>query len=159
MHLPRWDRPNVEVRGETVAHDGRPAYMRGAILDVTEQRAAESERLEAVSMFRQGFDTAPIGMVLTDADTGWCIRVNDAMCAMLDRPREQLIGASLDVGHPSRRSSRAFSEARGEILDGSRPSVSAKHASSDRTGPRDGRRSTPRRSSALPARSKRCSLR
>jgi PAS domain S-box-containing protein len=92
----------LEARGEIVAAQyGRPEYLRGAILDVTEQRAAEVERLEAVSMFRQGFDTAPIGMVLTDADTGWCVRVNDAMCALLDRPREQLIGASLDsVIHP-----------------------------------------------------------
>ena len=58
-----------EARGEIVApQHGRPEYVRGAILDVTEQRAAEVERLEAVSMFRQGFDTAPIGMVLTDAE-------------------------------------------------------------------------------------------
>jgi len=58
-----------EARGEIVAaQHGRPEYVRGAILDVTEQRAAEVERLEAVSGFRQGFDTAPIGMVLTDAE-------------------------------------------------------------------------------------------
>jgi PAS domain S-box-containing protein len=95
----------LETRGETVAaHDGHPAYMRGSILDVTEQRAGEIERLEAVSMFRQGFDSAPIGMVLTDADTGSCVRVNDALCAMLDCPREQLIGSSLDsVIHPDDR--------------------------------------------------------
>jgi PAS domain S-box-containing protein len=108
-----------EVRGELVeAHKGRPEYLRGAILDVTEQREAEAERLEAVSMFRQGFDTAPIGMVLTDADTGWCVRVNDAMCALLNRPREQLIGASLDsVIHPDDRP--GIHEARGAIKDGS----------------------------------------
>jgi PAS domain S-box-containing protein len=61
-----------------MAKNGRPEYLHGAIVDVTEQRAAEVERLEAVSMFRQGFDTAPIGMVLTDGGTGLCIRVNDA---------------------------------------------------------------------------------
>jgi PAS domain S-box-containing protein len=108
-----------EVRGEIVAADDRrPAYMRGSILDVTDQRAAEIERLEAVSMFRQGFDTAPIGMVLTDAETGWCVRVNDAMCALLDRPREQLIGASLDsVIHPDDRP--GVEAARNAIRDGS----------------------------------------
>jgi PAS domain S-box-containing protein len=109
----------LEGRGEIVgAHLGSRGYMRGAILDVTEQRAAEDERLEAVSMFRQGFDTAPIGMVLTDADTGWCVRVNDAMCALLHRPREQLIGASLDsVIHPDDRP--GVHEARGAIVAGS----------------------------------------
>jgi PAS domain S-box-containing protein len=113
----------VQVRAEVVAaRQDRPTYLRGALLDVTEQNAAEVERLEAVSMFRQGFDTAPIGMVLTDADTGWCVRVNDAMCALLDRPRELLIGVSLDsVIHPDDRP--AVGDARGELHDGSSPVV------------------------------------
>jgi PAS domain S-box-containing protein len=109
----------LEGRGEIVkAHLGRPEHVRGAILDVTEQRAAEVERLEAVSMFRQGFDTAQIGMVLTDADTGWCVRVNDALCALLGRPRAQLIGANFDsIIHPDDRP--GVHEARGAIVDGS----------------------------------------
>jgi len=113
----------LQARGELVrAQHGRPEYVRGAILDVTEQREAEVERLEAVSMFRQGFDTAPIGMVLTDADTGWCVRVNDALCALLGRPREELIGASLDwVIHPDDRP--VVDEGRGAIRDGSSPIV------------------------------------
>jgi PAS domain S-box-containing protein len=109
----------LQARGEIVAaQHGRPEYLRGAILDVTEQRAAEDERLEAVSMFRQGFDTAPIGMVLTDANTGWCVRVNDALCALLGRPRKQLIGANFDsVIHPDDRP--GVHQARGAIVDGS----------------------------------------
>jgi PAS domain S-box-containing protein len=113
----------LQVRAEVVApHQDRPMYLRGALLDITEQNAAEVERLEAVSMFRQGFDTAPIGMVLTDADTGWCVRVNDAMCTLLDRPRESLIGASLDsIIHPDDRPD--LGEARGALHDGSSPIV------------------------------------
>jgi PAS domain S-box-containing protein len=113
----------VQVRAEVVAaRHGRPMYRRGALLDVTDQSAAEVERLEAVSMFRQGFDTAPIGMVLTDADTGLCVRVNDAMCALLDRPRGLLIGLSLDtIIHPDDRP--AVGDARGSIHDGSSPVV------------------------------------
>lgn len=111
----------LESRGELVrAHPDSRAYLRGAILDVTEQRAAEVERLEAVSMFRQGFDTAPIGMVLTDPATGWCVRINDAMCTLLDTPRDQLIGASLDATvHPDDRP--ALLQARRAIHDGSTP--------------------------------------
>jgi PAS domain S-box-containing protein len=109
----------LQARGEIVAaQHGRAECVRGAVLDVTEQREAEIERLEAVSMFRQGFDTAPIGMVLTDADTGLCVRVNDALCALVGRPREELIGASLDsIIHPDDRP--GVHEARGAIRDGS----------------------------------------
>jgi PAS domain S-box-containing protein len=112
-----------EVRGELVhASNGRPEYLRGAILDVTEQREAEVERLEAVSLFRQGFDTAPIGMVLTDPATGLCTRVNDAMCVLLGRPRKELVGANLDsVIHPD--DLPGIAAARRAIHDGSNPIV------------------------------------
>jgi PAS domain S-box-containing protein len=109
----------LEAHGEIVrAQHGRPEYLRGAILDVTEQRQAEVERLEAVSMFRQGFDTAPIGMVLTDPGSGVYTRINDTMCALLDRPREQLIGASSEaVTHPDDQA--AMDDARRANLDNS----------------------------------------
>ena len=69
-------------------------------------------------MFRQGFDTRPIGMVLTDPESGRYARVNDAMCALLDRPREELIGASVDsVTHPDDRS--AGLDRRQALIDGS----------------------------------------
>ena len=113
----------LEVRGEAVAaHEGRPEHLRGAVLDVTDQRAAEVERLEAVSLFRQGFDTAPIGMNFTDPDTGLFTRVNDAMCSLLDRPREQLIGTSPDsVTHPD--DHPVLRDDRAEILAGRSASV------------------------------------
>ena len=108
-----------EARAEIVrARDGHPECMLGAMLDVTDKHAAEAERLEAVSMFRQGFDTAPIGMVLLDPDSGLYRRVNDAMCALLGRPREELIGASADsVTHPDDRS--AGLDRRRALIDGS----------------------------------------
>jgi PAS domain S-box-containing protein len=112
-----------EASSEVVrAQPGRPEYFRGGVLDITEQREAEVERLEAVSMFRQGFDSAQIGMVLTDAKTGRCVRVNDTMCAMLGRSREQLIGVAFDsVIHPDDLPG-LHADRRG-ILDGSSPTV------------------------------------
>ena len=84
--------------------DGREAYLRGTVLDVTDTRVAERERLEAVTLFQQGFDAAPIGMVLTDPLQGRYVRVNDAMCRLLDRSRESLIGVGMDaVTHPDDR--------------------------------------------------------
>lgn len=76
----------VAVQGETVAAtQGRATYLRGAMLDVTEARETEGERLAAVSLFRSGFDGAPIGMGLTDPTGARYVRVNDAMCRLLDR--------------------------------------------------------------------------
>jgi PAS domain S-box-containing protein len=78
--------------------------MRGAMLDVTEAREAERDRLAAVTLFRHGFDAAPIGMGLTDPAGAQYIRVNDAMCRLLGRTREQLIGESVEaLTHPEDR--------------------------------------------------------
>jgi PAS domain S-box-containing protein len=65
------------------------------VLDVTAEREADRGRLAAEYLFRQGFDAAPIGMSLSDPVEGRCVRVNDAMCRMLGRPREELIGHSI----------------------------------------------------------------
>jgi PAS domain S-box-containing protein len=86
----------LSARAELAADPaGGPATLHGAVLDVTEQRAAERERLAAEHLFRHGFDVAPIGMALSDPATGTCVRVNDALCDLLQRPREELIGTSM----------------------------------------------------------------
>jgi PAS domain S-box-containing protein len=72
--------------------DGRRQHLRGAVLDVTAEREADRRLAAAEHLFRQGFDAAPVGMALTDPVGGGCLRVNDAMCRMLGRPREALLG-------------------------------------------------------------------
>jgi PAS domain S-box-containing protein len=96
---------NIVMRGESVlGNDGRPDHLRGAVLDVTEQREAERERVAATSMFEQGFDAAPIAMALSDPATGRYTRVNDAMSRLLGRPSEELLRKSVrDVTHPDDR--------------------------------------------------------
>jgi PAS domain S-box-containing protein len=87
----------LSSRAELVPPDsasGGPV-IRGAALDVTEQREAERERLAAEHLFRNGFDAAPIGMALTDPAKGLCARVNEALCHLLQRPQAELIGQSL----------------------------------------------------------------
>ncbi len=92
----------ISAQSELVADLGdRSGYLRGTILDVTDQRLAERDRMEAVTLFQQGFDAAPIGMVLTDPLEWRAVRVNDAMCRLIDRSRESLLGLSVDaVTHP-----------------------------------------------------------
>jgi PAS domain S-box-containing protein len=78
-----------------------PEYLRGAILDVTDEREEQRERLAAVSLFEQGFDTAPIGMVFTHPEDGRYVRVNAAMCEFLQRSRQELLDLTFDdVTHP-----------------------------------------------------------
>ncbi|MEA2412968.1 MAG: hypothetical protein QOC77_3529 [Thermoleophilaceae bacterium] len=90
------------LRGEVVFDaDGRATTLRGGALDVTEQREAEHERLEAASLFRRGFDGAPIGMVMLDPVEDRFVEVNDAMCRLLGRSRAELVGMTVaDVTHP-----------------------------------------------------------
>jgi PAS domain S-box-containing protein len=89
--LPNGQLRGVVVHGDLVSDAQGPRYLRGAILDVTEDRARERERLAAVSLFEEGFDASPIGMVLTEPQDGRYLRVNDAMCQFLWRPREELL--------------------------------------------------------------------
>ena len=126
----RVDIPNVGVRvfttqGEAVPGEGDgPGHLRGATLDVTGEREGERERLAALSIFRQGFDSAPIGMALTDPEAGRYLRVNDAMCALLGRSREELVGCTIEsVTHPEDRGSGQ--EARRAMLQGDDASFQA----------------------------------
>jgi PAS domain S-box-containing protein len=99
-------RPDGEVRRLSLRAEMVPApsgalIMRGAVLDITAQRSEEQQRLLAERQFRQAFDSAPIGMALSDPHTGRYLRVNDALCRMLDRPREALLATTIAaVSHP-----------------------------------------------------------
>jgi PAS domain S-box-containing protein len=84
--------------------DPPPRYLRGAVLDVTEQRRAERDRSEAIALFQQGFDAAPIGMALIEPQTTRYLRVNPALGEILGRSPEELLAlTALDVLHPDSR--------------------------------------------------------
>ncbi|MGH2914736.1 MAG: EAL domain-containing protein [Solirubrobacteraceae bacterium] len=85
----------LSSRAELVAGNRRPAYMRGTVLDITREREADSARLAAAALFRDGFDRAPIGMALGDPIARRCTRANDALCEMLGRTRDEIIGSEL----------------------------------------------------------------
>ena len=68
-------------------------------------RLREPERSElagaAQLYFDVAFDAAPIGMALFNTD-GEYVRVNPALCALLDRPAEELIGRrDQELTHPT----------------------------------------------------------
>lgn len=75
---------------------------------------------EAQRHFDVAFDASPVGMAIFNAD-GEYVRVNDALCAMLDRPREQLLGSrDRDLTHPDDR--EQVSAAAWRILEGEQAS-------------------------------------
>jgi PAS domain S-box-containing protein len=116
----------LSLRVEVVtAPDGRRQSLRGAVLDVTDQREAERQRLAAEHLFREGFDVAPIGMALSDLD-GCCLRVNDAMCRLLQQPREWLLGRSMTSAVPAEYAP-AFLAARADMLDGRIDAFKSEH--------------------------------
>jgi PAS domain S-box-containing protein len=115
----------LSVRAEvTLDDDGSPAYMLGAALDVTERLEAERERLAAEHMFAAGFDAAPIGMALADRVHGRCLRVNDALCRLLQRREEEIVGSTMvSFVHPDDQAEASNMIC--ELLAGVRPALKA----------------------------------
>ncbi len=92
---------HVLVRGRRHnAGDGAVVVI-GTAIDITELRAAERARSESEALFREGFDGSPIGMSYTAPDELRFIRVNDALCRLLKRGREELLALTVaDITHP-----------------------------------------------------------
>jgi PAS domain S-box-containing protein len=80
---------------------GNLTGLRGTVKDVTETRRAEVDLRRSEERFRQGFDNAPIAMVLVDPANFAFLRVNASFCSMVGRTREALDEMKLaDVSHP-----------------------------------------------------------
>ncbi len=90
--------PIVVDVSATSAHDGRRiVFLR--VLDAP-RLIAESERL-----LQAAFETAPIGMAFFNTD-GEYLRVNAALCALLDRAESDLLGhRDQEFTHPEHRAS------------------------------------------------------
>jgi PAS domain S-box-containing protein len=68
--------------------------------DVSWRKRAEAQLRESEQRFRLAMTDAPIGMVLVDLE-GRAVEVNERVCELLDRPREELLGCSFqEVTHP-----------------------------------------------------------
>ena len=83
--------------------DGRLMLSFITVRDVTEQRRMEEALRESEDLFRDAFDLAPMGMVLTDLD-GRFQRVNPAYCRITGYSREELLDAGMSfqaLTHPA----------------------------------------------------------
>jgi diguanylate cyclase (GGDEF)-like protein/PAS domain S-box-containing protein len=111
-------RPDCEQRhvhvlaSPEVAEDGSVARLAGTMQDITDQVAADRVRRAAETRFEIVFEQAGIGAVILGLD-GVPTRVNPAVCALLARPAELLVGRLwTDYDHPDDQSPGPALEAR-----------------------------------------------
>jgi PAS domain S-box-containing protein len=104
------ENPEVELRR------GILIMLVGTVMGFTVQRLVQKVRVraseeteradtmqEATQQFDRAFETAPIGMAMTTVD-GRFTRVNPALCSMLGRAREDLVGRRMEeITHPDER--------------------------------------------------------
>jgi diguanylate cyclase (GGDEF)-like protein/PAS domain S-box-containing protein len=93
----RW----VRVRAEReLAADGTVVRLSGTLMDDTDRVEADRVRRRAEKAFEIGFEQATIGAAIGDLD-GNPIRVNPALCSLLGRPADLLVGRRWgEYSHP-----------------------------------------------------------
>jgi two-component system, cell cycle sensor histidine kinase and response regulator CckA len=80
--------------------DGKPLYLHGFLLDVTERRAATEALEETRIRFAAAFNGAPNGMALGSVD-GHFLLVNPALCKLLGYEEDELVGRRFsDISDP-----------------------------------------------------------
>lgn len=71
--------------------DGKVILCIVTLRDVSEQKRLEEALKESEGLFREAFELAPVGMVLTDPNDGRLERVNPAYCRITGYSQEELL--------------------------------------------------------------------
>lgn len=91
---------HVAITSNGRFEDGKFFNTRCFTIDVTRVHDAETERQESDDRLAATYEAATIGIAEAGED-GRLLRVNDALCTMLGRSREQLLAMTfLDYTHP-----------------------------------------------------------
>jgi PAS domain S-box-containing protein len=84
---------HVLITSNSRMEDGAFVNTRCFTTDVTSLCEAEAARRESEERLAATYQAAPVGISETDAD-GRLLRVNDALCTLLDQTREELLGTT-----------------------------------------------------------------
>jgi PAS domain S-box-containing protein len=138
MKIGGGDWPWVETRCRALRDDdGRFVGVQSSARDITDRKAADEQ-------FRTAFDDALIGIALVALDGRW-LRVNESLCEIVGRGRDELYGMTFqDITHPEDPQRPAAPERRHRPPR--RRRVRRPAADDGRPGRRHHRRSVPRRS-------------
>ena len=85
----------VETRSTILELDGDVVGVHAVVRDIRERHRATVALTESEQRFQSAFDAPLVGMALASLDRR-LIKVNDALCRMLNHPATDLIGRSLD---------------------------------------------------------------
>jgi PAS domain S-box-containing protein len=86
-----------------VARDehGTPVLLHGFLTDVTARKRAEQALRDSEERFRSIFESASVGIVITEVPSGRILRVNHAFEQLVGRTEAELFGAAVDAfTHP-----------------------------------------------------------
>jgi len=90
------------TRGQAEWNDkGEAVRMTGTISDIEQRKRAEQALEESEQRLRVVFEQAAVGIAVLETATGRYLEVNQRMCEINRRTREQMLGLTfMDVTHP-----------------------------------------------------------
>ncbi len=84
----------ISLTGTTITDETGQVLRRvGSIRDITGQRLARLRLQQSEACARTIIDGAPIGMAVIDASTGQFLLVNESLCQLIGRERQQIVGS------------------------------------------------------------------
>ena len=95
----------VEISANAISL-GERTLVQGIFRDVSERRERERELEAQRAKYRSLIETAPDAIFVADAATGEIVETNAAACALVGRPREELIGMDQADLHPPEEADR-----------------------------------------------------
>jgi PAS domain S-box-containing protein len=110
----------VEVH-TTAINWGSTRFYLGFARDITGRKRAERSLRESEDKYRTLFSESPYGIGLADPDSGIIVECNQALCDLVGRSREELIGQPQTLLHPP-------DEQEGELTRSFRQHVNGKEA-------------------------------
>lgn len=87
----------------TWTEDGKPEWMFGTHQDISIKKTIEKELHQNVQQFKNIFELSPVGISITDYNSGQFININKAMQEMLGYTESELLGTNIETLSPEKK--------------------------------------------------------